>query len=203
MSDRKDRETPRSEEPGAAAKPAGPDPAETPESLDQAEREEFARIEAELAKANDQHLRARAELANYQKRVERDRLLASQGAKRDFIRALLPALDALNLAIKHAGPEAGALIEGVKAARDAFEKALASQGAERIASTGTWNPDLHQPQAAVEHADLPEGTIIEEIRPGYKVGGLVARHGEVVVSKRPAEKAQTAPPEPPAEDKKD
>jgi molecular chaperone GrpE len=119
--------------------------------------------------------------------------LAAQSIKRDFVKALLPALDALNLAIKHAGAEGGPLVEGVRAARDAFEKALAAEGAERIPAAGTWDPDLHHPQAAVERAELPDGTILEEIRPGYKVGGLVARHGEVVVSRRPAEKKSDEP----------
>jgi len=54
----------------------------------------------------------------------------------------------------------------------------------------------------VEILCRPDGTILEEIRPGYKVGGLVARHSEVLVSKRPAEKAkEEKKPEAPAEDK--
>jgi len=179
--------------PPASDQPDRPDQADPTDQSDQTDQPdqaaELANIQAELAKANELHLRARADFANYQKRAERDRALASQSVKREFVKALLPALDALGLAVKHGDAEAGALLEGVKAARDAFEAALVSQGAERIKADGTWDPDLHHPQAAVERADLPDGSIIEEIRPGYKVGSLVARHSEVVVSKRPAEKA--------------
>ncbi|HOX06487.1 MAG TPA: nucleotide exchange factor GrpE [Planctomycetota bacterium] len=197
--------------------PAPPAPAE-PDQTDRADRsdpsDQLTKLQAELARANELHLRTRAEFANYQKRAERDRTLSSQGIKRDFIKALLPAFDALNLAIRHAeeaaarksealaAKEPDPLVEGVRAARDAFEKALAAQGAERIANTGTWDPDLHHPQAVVPNAELPDGTILEEIRPGYKVAGLVARHSEVVVSKRPAEKPkEEKPPQAPPESK--
>jgi molecular chaperone GrpE len=192
------------------AKPPAP---EKPDPTDQSDptdpSDQVAKLEAELAKANEQNLRARAEFANYQKRAERDRALAAQAIKRDFVKALLPALDALNLAIQHSEKKGSdplavkgsdpfsSLLDGVKAARDAFEKALQAQGAVRIPATGTWDPDLHHPQAVVENAAVPNGTILEEVRPGYKVGNLVARHSEVLVSKRPAEKAREEKPEAP------
>jgi len=162
---------------------------------------DIAQLAAERDRLNDQFLRAKAELANVLKRAERDRGLAALAIKRDFVAALLPAMDALDLAIRHGSAKAAALLEGVKAARDALSRALASQGAERIPAEGSWDPDLHHVTAAVERADLPEGTILEEIRPGWRVGSLVARHGEVVVSRRPAEQPK-AEPQPPPEERK-
>lgn len=134
----------------------------------------------------DQFLRAKAELANYRKRVERDQAASAAAMKRSFLEGFLPALDAMDLAIKHAESDPGGLLGGIKAARDAFEKAVAAEGAERItAEPGTgYDPRLHHAHAMVERADLPEGVIVEELRPGYRIGKLVVRHGLVTVSKR-------------------
>jgi molecular chaperone GrpE len=163
----------------AAGAPASPPPPPPPADVEQ--------LAAERDRLNDQFLRAKAELANVLKRAEREREQAALRVRRDFVKALLPALDALELAIKHGAEGSPALLDGLKAARDALAKALASQGAERIpAEPGQgFDPDLHHVQGAVERAEVPDGTILEEIRPGYRVGKLVARHGEVMVSKRP------------------
>jgi molecular chaperone GrpE len=155
----------------------------------EAERE---KLKAERDQKHDLHLRARADLDNFRKRVARDRPLIAAQAKRDLVAALLPAIDALDLALGHAAEaaEVGALLEGVKAARDSMESALASQGVERISAEGAYNPELHQAGAVVESADQPDGTIIEELRAGYRIGDLVARHAVVVVSKAPSTEAE-------------
>jgi molecular chaperone GrpE len=76
-------------------------------------------------------------------------------------------------------------MEGVGAARDSLESALANQGIERISTEGSYNPELHQADAVIPNAELDDGSIIEELRSGYRIGDLVARHASVVVSKKP------------------
>jgi len=196
MSD--DQKVPRSDQSGESD-PS--DKSDRPEADLAAEGGELARLAAERDRLNDQFLRAKAELSNYQKRAEREREMAALHFKRDFVRALLPALDALDLAIKHGSAQTAALVAGVQGARDALEQALVSEGAERIRASGTWDPDLHHPQAIVERADVPDGTILEEVRAGYRVGALVARHGEVVVSRRPVEGPKAGPQQPSGEAK--
>jgi len=173
----------------------GSDKAEPPPAGEPAagtEREAVERLAAERDRLNDQFLRAKAELANYQKRAGRERELSALHFKRDFIRAMLPALDALDLALKHAQADPAHLLEGVRSVRDALHQALNQEGFERIpAEAGAgYDPDLHRVAGVVERPELPDGTIVEELRPGYRVGSLVARHGEVLVSRRPAEKAK-------------
>lgn len=152
------------------------------------------RLRSERDRKHELHLRARADLENLRKRAARERPQAAAAAKRDLVAALLPALDALDLAVKHGqqGSEPGALLKGLKAARDAIQGALAAQGVERIPADGSYDPELHQADAVVETAEFPDGSIVEELRPGYRVGGLVARHSSVLVAKRPAE--QQKPP---------
>jgi molecular chaperone GrpE len=189
------------EQPSAGPGPGGPDegaPAAAGSAAEElaAERE---RLAGELAEKTRQHLRALADHDNYRKRVARERQEISAAAKRELVAEILPALDALNLAIRHASEASSAegLLEGVTAARDALERALVQQGAERIPASGGFDPDLHCVQAAVERDDLPDGEIIEELRPGYRFGKLVVRHSEVVVAKRPAGKAESRASEEP------
>jgi molecular chaperone GrpE len=198
-----DQAPPVAPSPGEAEKPAA---AEAPALT----RAEFDALKAERDKLNDQWLRAKAELSNYQKRVDRDRGLHAAHMKRDFVEALLPALDGLDLSLRHAeekgpdplavegsGPFSDALLEGVKAARDAVEQALVAEGVERIpAEAGRgYDPDLHEVAGVVERADLPEGSIVEELRAGYRIGKLVIRHSSVLVAKPPAEKPKSEIPE--------
>ncbi len=172
----------------------GPDPDE--ESV---EAEVQKQVEALLAERDqlktqrdeqhDQHLRARAELDNFRKRAARERPVLAAAAKRDLLAALLPALDALDLAVSHGAesPDAAALLEGVRAARDAFEQALAYQGIERIpASQGDlFDPEIHHAGGTVEADACPDNTIVKELLSGYRIGSLVARHSSVLVAKRP------------------
>jgi molecular chaperone GrpE len=148
---------------------------------------ETERLSAELERQRELHLRARADFDNFRKRSARERPLIAAQVKRDMVAALLPAIDALDMAVRHAGEDAdlGDFLEGVRAARDAIESALAAQGVERIPAEGAYDPELHHVQAAVPGGDCPDGTILEELRAGYRVGKLVARHCEVVVAKNP------------------
>lgn len=171
-----------------------PEPGPDEESVEAEVREQVEallaerdQLKTERDETHDRHLRARAELDNFRKRAARERAGMAAAAKRDLVAALLPALDALDLAVRHGDEGAGELLEGVKHARDSLEAALAAQGVERIPTGGAYDPDLHQADAVVQTDQHPEGSIVEELRPGYRVGNLVARHSSVVVAKKPPE----------------
>jgi len=150
------------------------------------------KLRSERDEKNEAHLRACADLDNLRKRVARERTMLSAQAKRDVVSAILPTIDALDLAIKHAAEDSdvSAFLEGVKAARDSLESALAGQGVERIPVEGVYDPELHQVDAAIPSPDHQDGAIIEELRAGYRIGDLVARHASVVVAKSPPPKAE-------------
>ncbi len=189
----------------------GPAPAPDEESVEAEIQEQVEallaerdQLKAQRDEQHDQHLRARAELDNFRKRAARERPQLAAAAKRDLLAALLPALDALDLAVRH-GAESGdaaALLEGVKAARDAFERALAYQGIERIpASQGdAFDPEMHHAGGTVEADAYPDNTIVEELLSGYRFGNLGARHSSVLVAKRrPEPETPEAREEDPAE----
>jgi molecular chaperone GrpE len=182
-----DQEKPEAEEPQAAS--SGGE-ATSPQELLGVLEAERDKLRAERDEKHELHLRARADLDNFRRRVSRERPLLGAQAKRDLVAAILPAVDALDLAIRHAAEDAdvGAFLEGVKAARDSLESALASEGVERIPAEGVYDTELHQVDAVLPNTGQPDGTIVEELRAGYRVGELVARHSSVVVAKAPPAK---------------
>ncbi|MFF0243164.1 nucleotide exchange factor GrpE [Rhodococcus pyridinivorans] len=142
---------------------------------------------AELARLEDRWRRALADLDNLRKRYAKDldRERAAETAR--VSAAWLPVLDNLELALAHAGSDPQAVVEGVKAIRDQAVQVLSRLGFERHDEVGVpFSPELHEVVSVVTQPDLPSGTVIEVLRPGYGENGQQLRPATVVVS-RPEE----------------
>ncbi|MGW4720283.1 nucleotide exchange factor GrpE [Nocardia sp. NPDC004260] len=139
---------------------------------------------AELAQLEDRWRRALADLDNLRKRFAKDldRARAAEVAK--VSAAWLPVLDNLELALAHAGGDPQAVVEGVKATRDQAVQVLAQLGFERHDEVGVpFSPELHEVVSVVSQPDVPSGTVIEVLRPGYGEDGRQLRPASVVVSR--------------------
>ncbi len=152
-----------------------------------------AEIEAELAELRaraeeylDGWQRARAEFANYKKRIERDQEEGRGRAAAAVLTRLLPAVDDLLLALRDrpAGDEARAWADGIDLICRKLQGVLEAEGVELIPTEGAdFDPLLHD---AVTHEDSPdhrEGEIIEVIQPGYRLGERVLRPARVRVAR--------------------
>ncbi len=110
----------------------------------------------------------------------------------NFLTALLPVLDNLNLAIaageKDPSPEV--LLGGVKGTARSFEQALISVGVEAIPSVGVvFDPELHE---AIDTAPVEaeqDGKVTAEYSRGYKLGDRLLRPAKVQVGKALAQSA--------------
>jgi molecular chaperone GrpE len=70
-------------------------------------------------------------------------------------------------------------------------EALKSEGLDEIpALGGMLNPQRHEVVSFVETNDVPENTVVEEVRKGYLLNGKVIRPSLVVVSKPKASRGQ-------------
>ncbi|ASR03711.1 nucleotide exchange factor GrpE [Gordonia rubripertincta] len=139
---------------------------------------------AELAQLEDRWRRALADLDNLRKRYAKDldRERAAEVAK--VSAAWLPVLDNLELALAHAGSDPQTVVDGVKATRDQAVQVLARHGFERHDEVGVpFSPELHEVVSVVAHPDLPSGTVVEVVRPGYGAGARQLRPAAVVVSR--------------------
>ena len=84
--------------------------------------------------------RLQAEYANYRKRVERDRAVASEIAIASVLSELLPLLDGLDRAAEHEE-----LTGGFKAIADQLTSITSRIGLEKFGEAGTeFDPQIHQ-----------------------------------------------------------
>jgi molecular chaperone GrpE len=145
---------------------------------------EGARSEAEEWK--DKCLRARAELANFQRRSEKDRAETVRYAQARLAQALLPVLDDLERVIESAGTggEVEAVVNGVRLTRDNFLKVLADAGVVPIEALGQpFDPAVHEAimqQPSEAHA---EPMVLQEVQRGYRLHERVLRPARVIVSR--------------------
>jgi molecular chaperone GrpE len=144
-------------------------------------------LESALADAKDKHLRLAADFDNFKKRSRQEQLETIQHASADLIARLLPALDDLHSALDHQpkGVDEGWL-KGVELSVRKLEDALGTHGLEPIKSVGAaFDPKLHEAIGHEESTDLPEDTVVSELRRGYRIRDRVVRPALVRVARPP------------------
>lgn len=166
-----------------ASAPAEPDPVE-----------EVARLQAELAETtahyDDLLLRERAELDNFKRRMQRDKLEAVRFAAEPLLRDVLPVVDNLERAVAHArdAEESSALVEGVEMVLRALSDVLEKHCVTRVAACGTpFDPGVHQAVAHVEDGAAEPNTVLDEHQSGYRFHDRLLRPAMVSVAKAPSE----------------
>jgi molecular chaperone GrpE len=139
-----------------------------------------------LTRERDEYLdalqRLKAEFDNFRKRVQRDQAdLISRAAER-LVKQLLPVVDDLERALEAAANhEEAQLEEGVRLVQRALADALAREGLVEIETGGAFDP--HTQEALLSQpSDEEEGTVIQVLQKGYKLGDRVLRPARVVVS---------------------
>jgi molecular chaperone GrpE len=158
---------------------AAPVPTETPE-------EAVERLNAELAQLRDQHLRDRADMDNYKKRLVRDQGEALRYAAVPLVRDLAGVIDDLERAVGHAEGGGASLVEGVRLVlRNAID-ILTRHGISRIeAGAGEpFDPNRHEALASVPVGDGEPNRIVQQFQPGYALHDRVVRPAKVSVSAR-------------------
>lgn len=140
-------------------------------------------IERELAEAQDQLLRLRAEFDNYRKRMARETDRMRKRAAESVILDLLPAVDNLELALKHADTESGSLAEGVRMVLKQLTAALEQNGLRAIPAVGhPFDPRVHEAVSQVQTSEYGRDVVAEEFQRGYMLGDQVLRASRVAVS---------------------
>ena len=193
---------PDSVEPEAAAPEAETvqEPAAEAESAPEAEpaQEPAAEPESKEPAAEpdwkDRYARTLADFDNYRKRMARDREELAQFAAKDILKDLLPTVDNLSLALEKAENKEDPFVQGVKLAYDGFLKALADHGATPLDSVGEpFDTNFHDALAQLPSPDVPEGTVMNEVKRGWLLHGKLLRPAQVVVSSgAPAQPAEEA-----------
>ena len=134
-----------------------------------------ARDEAQATFARYQRLAA--DFENYKRRSRQDLTDRTQFANEELLRKLLPLRDNLQRALEHA-PEGidRNWFEGIKMVARQFDDVLQTQGLSIIPAVGEkFDPAQHEAIASEETDEHEEGTIVEEMQPGYRLHNRVIR----------------------------
>ena len=143
------------------------------------------RLQSELDKLKDTHLRLVAEYDNYRKRTlkEKSELIRSGGEK--ALTDLLPVVDDLDIALVNLdkATDLDALKEGMHLIYSKFVDYLSRQGVTVIETAEQpFDDELHE---AIATFPAPEealkGKIIDCVKKGYRLHDKVLRHASVVV----------------------
>jgi molecular chaperone GrpE len=140
----------------------------------------------EVEKYKDAALRARADLDNYRKRVAREKEDAIRYANNSLLESLLPILDNFELGLEAAKntPETTGIVQGLQMVRKQLEDFLRDHGVEIVNAEGTpFDPNLHDAVAHEPSSDFAEGTVVRQLRRGFKLKDRLIRPASVVVSK--------------------
>ena len=126
--------------------------------------------------------RLKAEFENYKKRVSRDQAEFVTLASERLVKQLLPVLDDLERTLEAAADhEEAKLEEGVRLVHRSLADALAKEGLVEVETDGAFDPHTQEALLA-QPSKADEGSVIQVLQKGYKLGDRVLRPARVVVS---------------------
>jgi molecular chaperone GrpE len=145
-------------------------------------------IQAELEESNDKYLRLYAEFENYKRKVQKDKEDLIKYSNESLIYELLPALDNLEMALKHSAEknsDSQSFIQGVENTLRELTRTLEKFGLTAIEALGKhFDPAYYHAMSQVEREDLEDNIVVEEFRKGYLYRDKVLRPSLVAVSKK-------------------
>ncbi len=157
-------------------------------------KEQLDELKQRAAKADenwDRLLRTTADFDNYKKRATREKQEAVKYANESLLEKLIPVLDtfdmALNATQNNTTDSVKSLQTGISMVHQQLKTALADAGLEEVDAAGKpFDPNFHEAVSQKEEAELPEGTVVQQLRKGYRLKERLIRPATVIVSKKPA-----------------
>ena len=157
-----------------------------PEASEQAESEKNWAEEAH--KFQDLYLRCAAETENMRRRFQKEKEDQARYASERIVKGLLPVLDNLRLALSYVHDDSSAevlsLAEGVRMTLKGFEGVMADNGIKPVSAERgqVFDPNYHEAMGQVPEADIPPGTISQEVQKGYTLHDRLVRPSKVMVA---------------------
>jgi molecular chaperone GrpE len=156
-----------------------------------AEAQRIAELETQLGQAQQEaadnwnkYLRERAEMDNFRKRQER--LSADRVAreKKALILKVLDVMDNVDRALVYQETmDKQALQHTLRMLLWQLNEVMRVEGLTPVPAVGeAFDPYVHEAVEAVENSGQPEGTVVEEVLKGYKMGDETLRPARVKVS---------------------
>ncbi len=132
---------------------------------------------------DDSYLRLAADFDNYRKRVAREHAQLTRRANERLLNELLPVLDDLERALEAAAQhEEAKLEEGVQLVHQSLSALLERHGLTEIEANGPFDPHVHEALLAQPGDGAEEGSVLQVLQKGYRLGEHVLRPARVIVA---------------------
>jgi molecular chaperone GrpE len=149
---------------------------------EQVETNELEALQHERDELLDTLQRVQAEFDNYRKRAARDQQSLVARAHERLVKDLLPVLDDLERALEAAeAHEEAKLEEGVALVARSLAAVLRKEGLEEVPTGGKFDPHVHEALLS-QPSEAAEGSVIEVLQKGYRLGDRVIRPARVVIA---------------------
>jgi len=161
--------------------------------------EKVEALEAERDELNDKVLRKAAEFDNYRRRMDREKERRYEAGMIDVIEPILEVLDDFERSLEAAedledSPDSASAYESLKGGVEMvfrkFRDTLETLGVEPIEAEGRpFDESVHEAMMRQPSDDAEPGTVLQEIRKGYRMDDRVIRYSRVVVAAEPEQEA--------------
>jgi len=139
-------------------------------------------LQADRDQLFDRLQRLAAEFDNFRKRNAREQAAFAERASERLVKELIPILDDLGRALDAASEhEEGKVEDGVRLVHRALADLLAKQGLTEIETDGKFDPHVHEALLS-QPSEAEEGSVIEVVQKGYRLGDKVLRPARVVIA---------------------
>jgi molecular chaperone GrpE len=154
-------------------------------TLEELQRE-LAAAREDAAAQREKFLRARADMENFKKRMERTYADQADRSKKALLQKLLGVRDNLERALHYGGsPETAGegILEGVRLTQYQLDQIFEQEGVRPIEAAGQpFDPRMEEAIQSVDDPSVPDHTVVQVVRTGYTHGDDVLRPAQVIVS---------------------
>jgi molecular chaperone GrpE len=140
-------------------------------------------LRMEVQNLTERWLRTEAEMDNLRRRTRREIEDNAKFANQRLMVDLMEVVDNLHRALGVANQStAEALVAGVQMVSHQFDEVMKRHGCQRISTLGEmFDPNYHEAIQMVP-SDSPAGSVIQEVRTGYRLHDRLIRPAQVIVA---------------------
>ncbi len=144
-----------------------------------AEADQTAKLQQELADANDRYVRLVAEYDNYRKRTAREKDSIYPDAVANTLKEILPVLDNFERALE-APCSDEEFKKGMTMIHEGLVSVLTRLGVEPIGVVGEeFDPNRHNAVMHVDDESLGKNVVAQIFQKGYRIGDKILRYAMV------------------------
>jgi molecular chaperone GrpE len=161
----------------------------------QQEEQSLIPEQQQVEECMDMLRRTQADFVNYRRRVNQEQAEGRIAAQSALLSHLLPVLDDLRRALEAAPAELNAhpWVQGLFLVARRLTTQLEQVGVREIGTPGErFDPHVHEAITTQTQPDVPEGTVLHVIQPGYALGERIIRPAQVSVARASSSVEETS-----------